>query len=370
MIVAGDGPTAGKSVSEAGLRNLQGVYLVEIERDGRTIAPVGPDEVLVEGDRLTFAGNVDRVLDLQAVPGLVSAEEPHFDVVGSTLRRRLFEAVVASASALDGSTLKDIGFRSRYGAAVLAVHRAGERVPGKLGEVRVRAGDVLLLLADAGARRRLLADPSFLVVAPLAGEGPPRREKAPLVAIVVLAMLVVAATGLLDILVAALVAGFALVGLRVLTPAEARAAVDLNIIVLIAASFGIGNAIESSGLASQIADLVVGPLGEYGDVGLLIGILVSTTLLTELITNNAAAVLMFPIALATAAEAGLDPRGFAIAIAVAASSSFLTPIGYQTNTMVYGMGGYRFADFARVGAPLTVLVLIVATALIPVFWPF
>jgi di/tricarboxylate transporter len=370
MIVAGDGPTAGKSVSEAGLRNLQGVYLVEIERDGRTIAPVGPDEVLVEGDRLTFAGNVDRVLDLQAVPGLVSAEEPHFDVVGSTLRRRLFEAVVASASALDGSTLKDIGFRSRYGAAVLAVHRAGERVPGKLGEVRVRAGDVLLLLADAGARRRLLADPSFLVVAPLAGEGPPRREKAPLVAIVVLAMLVVAATGLLDILVAALVAGFALVGLRVLTPAEARAAVDLNIIVLIAASFGIGNAIESSGLASQIADLVVGPLGEYGDVGLLIGILVSTTLLTELITNNAAAVLMFPIALATAAEAGLDPRGFAIAIAVAASSSFLTPIGYQTNTMVYGMGGYRFADFARVGAPLTVLVLIVATLLIPVFWPF
>jgi di/tricarboxylate transporter len=243
-------------------------------------------------------------------------------------------------------------------------------VPGKLGEVRVRAGDVLLLLADAGARRRLLADPSFLVVAPLAGEGPPRREKAPLVAIVVLAMLVVAATGLLDILVAALVAGFALVALRVLTPAEARAAVDLNIIVLIAASFGIGNAIESSGLASQIADLVVGPLGEYGDVGLLIGILVSTTLLTELITNNAAAVLMFPIALATAAEAGLDPRGFAIAIAVAASSSFLTPIGYQTNTMVYGMGGYRFADFARVGAPLTVLVLIVATALIPVFWPF
>ena len=369
MIVAGDGAAAGQTVSEAGLRNLQGVYLVEIARDGRKIAPVAPDEVLVAGDRLTFAGNVDRVLDLQAVPGLVSAEEPHFDVVGSSLRRRLFEAVVASASALDGATLKEIGFRSRYGAAVLAVHRAGERMPGKLGEVRLRAGDVLLLLADSGARRRLLADPSFVVVAPLAGEGPPRREKAPLVAVIVLAMLVVAATGLLDILVAALVAGFALVAFRVLTAAEARAAVDLNIIVLIAASFGIGNAIETSGLASQIADLVVGPLGDYGDIGLLLGVLVSTTLLTELITNNAAAVLMFPIALATATEAGLDPRGFAIAIAVAASSSFLTPIGYQTNTMVYGMGGYRFADFARVGAPLTIVVLVVATLVIPIFWP-
>jgi di/tricarboxylate transporter len=369
MVVAAEGTAAGQTVSEAGLRNLQGVYLVEIERDGRKIAPVAPDAVLAGGDRLTFAGNVDRVLDLQALPGLVSAEEPHFDVVGPALRRRLFEAVVASASTLDGATLKEIGFRSRFGAAVLAVHRAGERVPGKLGEVRLRAGDVLLLLADSGARRRLLADPSFVVVAPLAGEGPPRREKAPLVAVVVLTMLVLAATGVLDILVAALLAGFALVGLRVLTAAEARAAIDLNIIVLIAASFGIGNAIETSGLASQIADLVVGPLGDYGDIGLLVGILVSTTLLTELITNNAAAVLMFPIALATAAEAGLDPRGFAIAIAVAASSSFLTPIGYQTNTMVYGMGGYRFPDFARVGAPLTVVVLVVATLLIPVFWP-
>jgi di/tricarboxylate transporter len=369
MIVADAGPAAGQTVSEAGLRNLQGVYLVEIERDGRKIAPVAPDEVLVDGDRLTFAGNVDRVLDLQALPGLVSAEEPHFDVVGSSLRRRLFEAVVASASALDGATLKEVGFRSRYGAAVLAVHRAGERMPGKLGEVRLRAGDVLLLLADSGARRRLLADPTFVVVSPLAGEGPPRREKAPLVAVVVLVMLVLAATGVLDILVAALLAGFALVALRVLTAAEARASIDLNIIVLIAASFGLGNAIETSGLASQIADLVVGPLGDYGDVGLLLGVLVSTTLLTELITNNAAAVLMFPIALATATQAGLDPRPFAIAIAVAASSSFLTPIGYQTNTMVYGMGGYRFADFARVGAPLTIVVLVVATLVIPVFWP-
>jgi di/tricarboxylate transporter len=356
-------------VAEAGLRNLQGVYLVEIEREGRRIAPVAPDEVLRPGDRLTFAGNVTRVLDLQGRPGLVSAEEPHFSVAGSALRRRLFEAVVASAGVLDGATLKEVGFRGRFGAAVLAVHRAGVRVPGKLGDVRLHPGDVLLLLADHDARRRLLADPSFLVVAPLGTETPPRREKAPLVVLVVVAMLVLAATGALDILVAALVAAFALVGLRVLSPSEARAAVNLNIIVLIAASFGLGNAIETSGLAQAVADLVVGPLGELGDVGLLLGVLVATTLLTELITNNAAAVLMFPIALATAHEAGLDPRGFAIAIAIAASASFLTPIGYQTNTIVYGMGGYRFADFARVGAPLTVLMLALAAIVIPIFWP-
>ena len=369
MVVAGAGSPAGESVIEAGLRNLEGVYLVEIERDGRRIAPVPPEEVLRPGDRLTFAGNVDRVLDLQGRPGLVSAEEPHFSVAGSAIRRRLFEAVVAGAGALNGVTLKEAGFRGRFGAAVLAIHRAGARIPGKLGEVRLQPGDVLLLLADHGSRRRLLADDSFLVVAPLGADTPPRREKAPLVALVVLGMLVLAATGVLDILVAALVAAFALVGLRVLSPAEARSAVDMNIIVLIAASFGLGNAIESSGLAQQIADLVVGPLGGLGDIGLLLGVLVATTLLTELITNNAAAVLMFPIALATAHEAGLDPRGFAIAIAIAASASFLTPIGYQTNTIVYGMGGYRFADFARVGAPLTVLMLGLAALVIPIFWP-
>jgi di/tricarboxylate transporter len=368
MLVAGTGAPAGQSVLEAGLRNLQGVYLVEIERDGRRIAPVPPDEVLRFGDRLTFAGNVGRVLDLQGRPGLVSAEEPHFAVAGSSVRRRLFEAVVASGGALDGATLKEIGFRSRFGAAVLAVHRAGERIPGKLGAVRLHAGDVLLLLADHDSRRRLLADQSFLVVAQLGADAPPRREKAPIVALTVLGMLVLAATGALDILVAALVAAFALVGFRVLSAAEARAAVNLNIVVLIAASFGLGNAIESSGLARQVAH-VVEPLGALGDVGLLLGVLVATTLLTELITNNAAAVLMFPIAVATATEAGLDPRGFAIAVAIAASASFLTPIGYQTNTIVYGMGGYRFTDFARVGAPLTVVMLGVAAAVIPIFWP-
>jgi di/tricarboxylate transporter len=166
-----------------------------------------------------------------------------------------------------------------------------------------------------------------------------------------------------------MLAAFALVVLRVLSAAEARNAIDLNIIVLIAASFGLGNAIEASGLAAEAASLVVGPLGDFGDIGLLVGVLVATVLLTELITNNAAAVLMFPIAIATALEAGLDPRPFAIAIAIAASASFLTPIGYQTNTIVYGMGGYRFADFARVGLPLTILMLAVAAVVIPIFWP-
>ena len=369
MVVGGTGALAGKSVSQAGLRSLEGVFLVEIERDGRRIAPVAPDEILEDGDRLTFAGNVARVLDLQRIPGLVSAEEPHFAVSRGNPRRRFFEAVVAEGSPLAGSTLKETGFRGRYGGAVVAIHRAGERIPGKLGAVRLHPGDVLLVLAGDGFRRQWREGGDFLVIAPLDDEAPPRREKARVVGLVVLALMTVAGTGLMDILDAALLAAVALVVFRVLTPYEARTSVDLNVVVLIAASFGLGAAMSVSGLANEIAGGIISGVGRFGDVGLLLGVLLATTILTELVTNNAAAVLMFPIAFATAGQAGLDPRAFAIAVAVGASSSFLSPIGYQTNTMVYGMGGYRFADFARAGFPLTVVMIILATIIIPVVWP-
>ncbi|MBD0329597.1 MAG: SLC13 family permease [Thermoleophilia bacterium] len=367
MAVEEGSPLAGRSVVQAGLRNLEGVYLVAIERDGYELAPVGPDEVLQEGDRLTFAGNVERVLDLQQRPGLTSSEQRHFADVARPARRRLFEAVLAPGSTLVGSTLKRSGFRARHGAAVLAIHRADQRLPGKLGDLTLRGGDVLLLVGPPDFRRR--ADRrDFLVVAPLGGD-PPRREKAPLVGLVLAGLLVLAGTGTLDILPAALLAAFALVGLGVLSPTEARDAVDLNVVLVIAASFGLGAALTTSGLAETIASLLIEPLGSFGDVGLLIGVLLATSLLTEVVTNNAAAVLMFPIALATADAAGLDPRPFAIVIALGASSSFLTPIGYQTNTMVYGMGGYHFGDFARVGLPLTVVMVIVAALVVPLAWP-
>jgi di/tricarboxylate transporter len=369
MVVEPRGALHGKTVAEAGLRNLQAVYLVELTRDDRSIAPVGPDERLEGGDRLTFAGNVARMLDLQRMPGLRSAEQAHFPSALGGRGRQFFEAVIADGSPLANSTLKEVGFRGRYGGAVVAIHRADERLPGKLGEITLRAGDVMLILASDGFHTRWREERDFLVVAPLDGETPPRREKAPIVGVLTLALFVTVGFGFLDILEAALLVAIGLVALRVLTPFEARQAIDLNVLVVIAASFGIGAAISTSGLADQIADLFIDAFGSFGDLGLLLGILVATVLLTELITNNAAAVLMFPIAIATATQAGIDPHATAVAVAIGASSSFLSPIGYQTNTMVYGMGGYRFGDFARVGFPLTILMLIVATVFIPLWWP-
>jgi di/tricarboxylate transporter len=190
-----------------------------------------------------------------------------------------------------------------------------------------------------------------------------------LVGAIALGIVVAAGSGLLPILEASLVGAGLLVLLGVLTPGEARNAVDLDVIILIAASFGIGAAIESSGLAAVLASGLVDLGSGFGPVALLLGVVLATLALTELITNNAAAVLIFPIALATAAGAGLDPRPFAIAIAIAASASFMTPIGYQTNTMVYGPGGYRFGDYLRLGAPLTLLVIVATILIVPIVWP-
>jgi di/tricarboxylate transporter len=296
-------------------------------------------------------------------------QERHFGAVGSSIERRLYEAVIAPGSGLVGSTLRESGFRGRYGGAVIAIHRTDERVEGKLGEVRLRPGDVLLVLAGPAFRPRALGRRDFLLVAPLDGDGPPREEKAPVVGLVIVGLLALAGTGVLDILPAALLAAFAVVALRVLTPTEARDSVDLDVIVVIAASFGLGRRSRKSGLADTLADTLIDPFGGLGDIGLLLGVLLATIVVTEMISNNAAAAPLFPVALATATSAGLDPRPFAFAVAIGASSSSLTPIGYQTNTMVYGIGGYRFTDFARLGFPLVIVMVAVSLVMIPIAWP-
>jgi di/tricarboxylate transporter len=189
------------------------------------------------------------------------------------------------------------------------------------------------------------------------------------VAAVLAGIVTLGAVGIVPILHASLLAALLLVGARVLTVGEARQAVDLDVVLLIGASFGVAAAVEASGLAGLAASGVGGLTSTWGARGALLGVVALTLLLTEMITNNAAAVLVFPVALATAASTGLDPRMTAIAVAVTASSSFLTPIGYQTNTMVYGPGGYRFTDYLRLGAPLTVLVVAVILFTVPLLAP-
>lgn len=367
MSVVPGGPLDGETVESGGLRHLQGVFLVGIDRAGELIAPVAPSTELRGGDRLTFAGRVDQVVDLQGKRGLVSAEQRHLAPF-ATARHTFLEAVVGAESPLLGRTLAELEFRERYQAAVVAIHRAGQRVGEKLGQVRLKVGDTLLLLADPGFAERWRDRNDFLVVSRLGGSPPPSSRKAALVAAITLAIVLVNALGVLPLLEAALLGAIALVALGVLSPREARYAVDLDVIVMIAASFALSAAVQRSGLGTRVAGLLVTGLGGLGPTGVLLGILLAAVALNTFVTNNATAVLVFPIAMSAAAALAIDPRPFALAVAVISSASFLTPVGYQCNTMVYGPGGYRFSDYARLGAPLAALTIVITLVTVRLFW--
>jgi di/tricarboxylate transporter len=359
-VVDPQGALVGKTVAEAGLRGLKGTYLVQLTRDTDVVAPVGPTEALQAGDQLTFVGNVGIAVDVQRRPGLLLADE------GPPLESdAFFEAVLSQGSPLVGSTLKELDFRQRFDSAVVAIHRDGERLEGKLGEVRLRGGDVLLLLVagdDMSALQRHRSH--FLVVAPVDVTPPVRRERSRLVLVVVALFLVAVTTGLLDVIHAAIAAAVAVLALRIITPAQARASLDLDVLVTLCASFGLGAAVKQSGLAAYLAKHLVEGSSAFGHAGPLIGVLLATVVITQVVTNNAAAIIMFPIAVSTAAAAHQPGRPFVLAVIMASSMSYLTTFGYQTNLMVAGLAGYRARDFVPLGSALLVLSLVVTAPLL------
>ncbi|MEX2627819.1 MAG: SLC13 family permease [Ilumatobacteraceae bacterium] len=358
MTVERGGAIAGRTVEAAGLRHLQGVFLAGVERGGEVIT-ARPETVLGAGDTCYFAGDVTDIVDLTDLPGLEVAERPHLAGTGDQLDAKLYEVVISERSTLAGSTLADAGFRGRFGAAVLAVRRHDDDLPGKLGTLVLHPGDVLLVLAGPDFARLWGDHGDFSVVAPLAESPPTRPRHGWVVVVAIVGMIALAVSGVLSLMEAALVAAAALLALRVISPTEARRAVNLNVVLTIAASISIGVAVATSGLADHIADALVVVGAPFGEVGTTVALLAATMLLTELLSNNASAALMFPVALATATEAGLDPRTAAIVVLIGASNSFLSPIGYQTNLMIHSLGGYRMTDFARLGLPLSLATLVV-----------
>ncbi len=368
MVVVSDGPLDGITVRGAGLRNLAGVYLVRIERGQREVAPVAPEEVLLGGDELTFVGDVEVVRDLRAQDGLVSVAHAQVALLDPGSEHALMEVVVGPQSPLVGRTPKGTSFRGRYGAAILAIHRAGAPVEAKLGEIELEPGDALLLLADRSFAERWRDRHDFLLVAPLDPPEPPGGNRMWFVLGVLVAMVVLAATGLVSLLAASLGAALLLVASGTLSVERARESLDLDVLMLIAGAIGLGGAVQASGLAGVVAAGIADAGEAVGPVGALAAVLIGTLVLTEMVTNAAAAALMVPIALEVAGLTGSDPHAFAVTVAVGASASFLTPIGYQTNTMVYGLGGYRFGDYWRLGLPLTLTVVATTLVVVPLAW--
>ena len=371
MFVEPTCPLIGKSVQDAGLRHLPGLFLIEIDRKGDVITPVTPSDKLQEGDRLVFTGLVSTIVDLQRIPGLVPGVESHYDVSDSSKNsRRLCEAVVSSSFPELGRTIRHSNFRTRYDAVVVAVHRHGERLEQKVGDVILRPGDTLLLQAGRNFERTFRGSSDFYLVSEVSDSGLVRHERAWMAMGILLLLVGLLTWNTLSTAVSALIAAGLMVLSRCVSVGVARRSVDWQVLVVIAMALGFGEAIHESGLDASLAgsiDLIGGRIA--GPIGILVGIYLITNILTELISHIGAAALMFPIAMETAQEMNVSAAPFVIAIAIAASASFATPVGYQTNLMVYGPGGYRFSDFLKVGIPMNILIMIVAMLIIPWVWP-
>lgn len=369
MMVEPGSALAGKTVEEAGLRHLVGVYLIEIERGETLLQAVGPRERLQANDRLIFVGVVESVKDLKRIRGLSPATDQVFKIDAPRTSRCLVEAVVSNSCPLVNQSIREGRFRSVYDAAVIAVARNGERVKSKIGDIVLRTGDTLLLETHPSFAERLGNSRDFFLVSTVRDSAPVRHEKAWISVLILVGMVVAMSTQFVDVLVAAMVAAGLMIVTRCCTAAQARASVDWQLLLIIASSLGLAAALEQTGAAKAIAESIIDAAGTNPWVALAV-IYVVASLFTEVLANNAAAALVFPIAVATADKLDVNRMPFIIMVMVAASASFATPIGYQTNMMVYGPGGYRFFDYTRIGLPLNVLMGITAVAIAPWVWPF
>ncbi len=355
----------GKSVKQAGLRNLEDVFLVEIIRDDKIISPVSPEEVLETSDLLFFSGNTASIYNLiKADNGLRLPKQDKLEVEGQF---HFVEAVIPANSTLIGRRIKDSNFRKVFMSSIIAIHRNGKQLPGKVGEMTLAGGDFLLLLAREGHENANHERELFFVSAPQK-IAPPKTKWLKWVGAAAFASLILGITGVLPLFSVCVGILMALVLAGVLTITEIRRELDLSLLLTLVCSLAIGVALEKSGTASLIAAGLIYAGKLLGPVGVLSALFIVTIFLTALISNAAAVSIVFPVAMSMANQLDLPYTPFFTAIAFAASGDFMTPIGYQTNLMVYGPGGYTFKDFMRVGAIFTVIYMVVCIGFISYFY--
>lgn len=369
MRIAKGSPLSGKSIQEAGLRHLAHCYLFDIERNGERLQAVPPEQILHTEDHLLFVGTPDAVIELRTFKGLLPADNQPSKLLLNPQQRKLVEAVIAPSSQLLGKTIRSSRFRSHFNAVILSVSRNGARLDCKIGDIALRPGDTVLLETSKDFCHEHGSSHDFLLVHPLDLTLPSARPiHASLAITILIGMVATNSLGVLTMLQAVMLAAMLMLISGCISITSARRSVDMSVLTVIGASFALGNALTESGAAQAIAAFLLSDV-RSPMLGLAI-IYALSALFTEAITNNAAAVIMFPIGMAMAEQLGVDGLPFAIAIMFAASASFITPIGYQTNLMVYGPGGYRFSDYLRLGLPLSILAGAITLLLIPHFFPF
>ncbi|MCH8839277.1 MAG: SLC13 family permease [Planctomycetes bacterium] len=391
MQVENSCPLIGKTVQDAGLRHLPGLFLIEIGRGSETITPVSPQDAIQAGDHLIFTGVVTTIADLERIPGLVPAVDTTFETTpAKRIRRQLTEAVLSRTSPLIGLNVREADFRKRYNAAIVAVHRNGERLTNKVGDIRLEPGDTLLLQTRNEFVEAHRHSREFYLVSSVGATTARRHDRALVAGLLFVGLIVwlticslwpnwlpwgnFMAPNIHAIVAIGIV--LAMIVTRCLTTSEARSAIDLHVLLTIGAALGLGEALDRSGAALWLAEslihitnaLGIGP--DWKPYFLLAVIYLVSQLFTETITNVAVASIMLTVSVSVAMAGGYDPRPFIIAVTLAASLSFVTPIGYQTNLMVMGPGGYQPRDYWKVGWPLALLMTCAALVLIPWLFPF
>ena len=369
LILKEDSPLIGKSIADSNFREGYGLEVIEILRGKIKLLPSAKETQLQEGDILLVQGDPQTLLQIQESQGVsikaLTVEDQDLEDENIIL----VEAFISPVSGLVDSTLKEVNFRQTYKANALAIRSHGRTIREKIGKIRLEYGDSLLILTSREQLQLLMKSSDFLVLEEVSRTFV-RKDKIYYAVGIFLGIIALVSLNVLSIVEASVLG----VGLMLLTGClrlqDLYSHLSWQTIVMLACLIPVGSAMENTGLASLIATTLVGELDVLGPVAVLSGIYLLTSLLTSVMTNNATAILMIPISLSTAQQLQVHPEPFVMAVLFAASASFMTPIGYQTNLFIFGPGGYKFSDFLKVGGPLSLIFWILASLIIPLFWPF
>jgi di/tricarboxylate transporter len=360
----------GKNLYESGLGAGYDLTVLSIIRDGKPLVGLHRDVIIRENDHLILEGSAQNLLSAKEALRLDIYTDREIEISDlDTDQSYIFEATLAPRSTMVGRTLNNVNFRDSFGMNTLAIYRQGDVITEHLRDVELRFGDSLLLQGPPGRVRALQTGNEFLVLEPVEIEQR-RSRKAPLAAGIMLLVILLAIFTNLGIAVSMLLGSVTMVLTGCLTMDEAYESIDWRTVFLVGGMLSLGIAMENTGTTQFLADNLLGLLGDFGPLGLLAGIYILSALITQPMSNAAAIVLIVPIAIDTALGLGVNHLTFTMAVVIGAATSFLTPVGHKANVLVFGPGGYKFADYARVGALLTVFLFIVSMIFLPVLWPF
>lgn len=363
--VEGGSPLVGKSISENNLRALRKLFLAEVIRNGKTIPSVDPDMILLAGDRLLFCGDIESVTTLQEINGLTLFGQHHLN------GQNLLEVVVSQSASIRGKSIKSAQFRERFDAVVVAIRRGHERLEGGLGKIELQAGDTLILVPGKDfeqSKQQLKRE--FVIISDLDSAAKLDGDKSALVLVGFAAVITAALLDVFPIIKGLSVYLLGMLALGIINLGEIRRRFPIDIVVIVGAALSIAQLMLSSGLSVQLGEIFIELFNGWGVMGALIAVYLITLVLTELITNNAAAALAFPIGYSMALGYGVDPMPFIMAVLFGASASFISPYGYQTNLLVFSVGNYTLLDYVKVGLPMSIIYSVLVLALIPYFFPF